>query len=217
MSTHITVNTLGKTDPDPVTGEPGRHRGGPADAPEPDMSANVSDADSHPVATGVGAVGIGAAGVAVGAMAGPIGAVIGGVLGAVAGGIGGSAVGESISAGSEDDFWRGQHARQAYATPSDDYEDFRPAYRVGYEGYSSLGSSERTFEECEAILRRNYEGTSPAPRLSWEKTRPAAQAAWHRLIREQNAGPNLDIPPDPIMATAPQAAEVPMSTPSRRS
>jgi hypothetical protein len=215
MSTHVTVNKLRETDPDPISGEPGAYRGGPPSAGNPESDPEHSAA--HPVATGVGAVSTAAAGAAVGAIAGPIGAVVGGVLGAVAGGIGGNAVGQSIDATAEDEYWRAQHAQQSYAKPDDTYDDFRPAYRVGYEGYSSLASSERTFEACEEMLRRNYETASPAPRLAWERTRPAAQAAWHRLIREENAGPNLDIPPSTIMATAPQAAEVPMSTPSPRS
>jgi hypothetical protein len=52
---------------------------------------------AHPVATGVGALGGGAAAAAIGlAVGGPVGGAIGAVVGAFAGGMGGSAVGESI-------------------------------------------------------------------------------------------------------------------------
>ncbi len=57
---------------DPLTGEPG----------------------SHPVGTGVGALGAGAAGGAIGAVGGPIGAGIGAAVGAVIGGLGGKAAAE---------------------------------------------------------------------------------------------------------------------------
>jgi hypothetical protein len=217
MSTHITDNALRETDPDPITGEPGRQRGG--QGPEGTHHINpdpiTGEPGSHPVATAVGAAGIAAAGAAIGTIAGPIGAVVGGVLGAVVGAAGGSAVGEEMSPTAEDAYWRAHHAQQKYALPNDLYEDYQPAYRVAYEGYSSLGGSERTFEEVEERLRREYERETP--RLGWEKSRYAAEAAWKRLGGRERVDPSLDIPPNPIQATAPQAAEVPMSTPSRRS
>ena len=56
--------------PDPITGEPG----------------------AHPVGVGVGAIGAGLAGAAIGAIAGPLGALVGAAIGAVAGGIAGHEV-----------------------------------------------------------------------------------------------------------------------------
>src|SRR5688572_21450636 len=47
---------------------------------------------SHPVGTGVGAVGGGIAGAAIGTVGGPIGAVVGAAIGATAGGLAGKAV-----------------------------------------------------------------------------------------------------------------------------
>ena len=55
---------------DPITGEPG----------------------AHPAAVGVGALGAGAAGAAIGMIVGPIGAIIGAAIGAVAGGLAGHEV-----------------------------------------------------------------------------------------------------------------------------
>ena len=55
---------------DPITGEPG----------------------AHPASVGVGALGAGAAGAAIGALAGPVGIVIGAAIGAVAGGLAGHEV-----------------------------------------------------------------------------------------------------------------------------
>lgn len=56
--------------PDPITGEPG----------------------AHPVGVGVGALGAGAAGAALGSIGGPIGMLIGAAIGAVAGGLAGKEV-----------------------------------------------------------------------------------------------------------------------------
>ncbi len=59
--------------PDPITGEPG----------------------AHPVGVGVGALGAGAAGAAIGSIGGPIGMLIGAAIGAVAGGLAGKEVATS--------------------------------------------------------------------------------------------------------------------------
>lgn len=87
MSTSITPEPADSTDPvvietpapvpapasahpDPITGEPG----------------------AHPVGVGVGALGAGAAGAAIGSIGGPIGMLIGAAIGAVAGGLAGKEV-----------------------------------------------------------------------------------------------------------------------------
>ena len=67
----------------------------PVKTEHPDDESENHEPEGHAVATGVGAVGGGAAGAAVGlAMGGPVGAVIGGAIGAVVGGVGSSAVAE---------------------------------------------------------------------------------------------------------------------------
>lgn len=57
--------------------------------------APQENSDSHPIATGLGAVGGGAAGAKIGgSISGRVGAVLGGVAGAIAGGIVGNTVAE---------------------------------------------------------------------------------------------------------------------------
>ncbi len=145
------------TNPDPITGEPG----------------------SHPIATGVGAAGAGAAGAAVGTMvAGPVGTVVGAVIGAVAGGLGGKAVGEAIDPTAEDNYWRETHSTQPYAKESGaDYDAYAPAYRTGYEGRQS--ATNQSFEDAEPELRTAYQSTSA--KISWDKAREATRAAWTRV------------------------------------
>src|SRR4029453_19377638 len=96
--TDITQKEKRDRNEDPITGEPG----------------------SHPVATGIGAAGAGAAGAAIGtAVGGPVGTVVGTGLGAVAGGYGGHAAGEAIDPTVEDAYWREQHSRQPFARSGD--------------------------------------------------------------------------------------------------
>src|SRR5471030_2652468 len=107
----------------------------------------------HPVGTSVGAVAGGAAaGAAVGTVAGPAGTIAGAAVGAIVGGLAGKGVAESINPSVEDSYWRDNHARQAYATGYG-YDDFAPAYRVGYEGYGLYGFDGKSYDESEAELR----------------------------------------------------------------
>ena len=143
---------------DPITGEPG----------------------SHPVATGVGAMGGGAAGAAIGtAVGGPVGTAVGAVIGAVAGGIGGHAAGEAVDPTAEDAYWREHHAKQPFARSGGDFAEFGPAYRSGYEGYAKHAKAAPSFEKAEPALRNEYE--SSGAKLPWEKARDASRAAWTRV------------------------------------
>src|SRR5438270_13023208 len=102
----------GSANRDPITGEPG----------------------AHPVGTGIGAVAGGAAaGAAGGAMAGPVGAAVGAVVGGVAGGLAGKGVAESIDPSAEDAYWRENYASRPYHDQTTSYDEYRPAYRYGWE------------------------------------------------------------------------------------
>ena len=154
--------------PDPITGAPG----------------------SHPVGTGLGAAAGGAAtGAAVGTFAGPVGTVAGAAVGAVVGGLVGKGIAEKIDPTVEDSYWRENHPRQAWAQ-NRSYDDFSPAYRTGYQGYSEYGAAGRTFEESEADLRRRYESNRPV--ISWEEARPATEAAWRKFDQNKATDAHVD-------------------------
>ena len=150
--------------PDPITGEPG----------------------SHPVGTGIGAAAGGAAaGAAVGTVAGPVGTAVGAAVGAVVGGLAGKSIAEKIDPTREDQYWRENHPRQPFAKDRP-YDEFAPAYRVGYEGYDEFGSSGKTFADSEAELRRRYELQEDA--LPWDEVRPASEAAWRKFEQPRSSG-----------------------------
>src|SRR5215217_7506449 len=154
--------------PDPITGAPG----------------------SHPVGTGIGAAigGAAAAGAIAGTVAGPVGTVAGAAIGAVVGGLVGKGVAEKIDPTREDAYWRENHARQGWAKGRS-YDEFSPAYRVGYEGYSQYGKVS-TFEEREAELRRQYEANKPT--VTWEEARPASRAAWQKFDSRNSPNTSVD-------------------------
>ncbi len=154
--------------PDPITGAPG----------------------SHPIGTGLGAAAGGAAaGAAAGSVVGPVGTLAGAAVGAIVGGLIGKGIAEKIDPTVEDAYWRDNHGRQTFARGRA-YDDFSPAYRVGYEGYGEFGASGKTFEENEAELRRRYEGRKP--KLAWDEARPASHAAWKKFEGKKTDSGSVD-------------------------
>ena len=135
---------------------------------------------SHPVGVGVGTAAGAAAGGAIGAVGGPVGAAIGAVVGGVAGAAAGKAGGEAVNPTVEDAYWREQHPRQDYATAGDNYDDFAPAYRAGYEGPARYRTS---YDEAEDEISRNWENDRGNSRLDWDRAKHAVRAGWHRVER----------------------------------
>jgi hypothetical protein len=88
-------------------------------------------------------------------------------------------VGQDFTA--EETYWRETYQREPYYTKETNYEDYAPAYRVGWEGVSRY--SGKGFDDVEPDLRRDYESVRGKSRLTWEKAKSAARAAWHRVER----------------------------------
>ena len=154
--------------PDPITGAPG----------------------SHPVGTGIGAAAGGAAaGAAAGTVAGPAGTVVGAAVGAVVGGLAGKSIAEKIDPTREDAYWREHHSEQTFAADRP-YDDFAPAYRVGYEGYGEFGATGTTFAQSEAELRRRYELQEAD--LPWDDARLASEAAWRKFDSGPRSSGDVD-------------------------
>jgi hypothetical protein len=147
---------------DPITGAPG----------------------AHPVGTGIGATGGGAAGAAIGAaVGGPVGAAVGLAAGAIAGGLAGKGAAEAVNPTVEDAYWRENYSRETWADKSYTYDDYQPAFRSGYEGYSRYGTAGKSYDEVEPQLRSDWERNRGKSRLEWERAKAASRAAWHRVER----------------------------------
>ncbi len=143
---------------DPITGEPG----------------------AHPVGVGLGTAGGATAGAALGSPGGPVGAVAGAIIGGIVGAVAGKAGAEAVNPTEEDRYWEGNHAAQDYADADYTYDDYRPAYRMGYEGPARHG---KTWDEAEGKLEREWEETKDKSRLGWDKAKHAVRAGWHRVER----------------------------------
>src|SRR5688572_10061879 len=110
--------------------------------PKPDANRDpiTGTPGAHPVGTGVGAAGAGAAGAAIGAaVGGPAGAAVGLAAGAIAGGLAGKGAAEAINPTAEEAYWRKNYLNEPYVERTLVYDEYAPAYRTGYEGYSRYG------------------------------------------------------------------------------
>lgn len=168
--------------PDPLSGEPGAHP----------VAAGVGAAVGGTVAgAALGAAGVNtAAGAALGAAAGPVGAVVGAVAGGILGGLAGKRVAESTHPlmAQEDTYWPAEdaywekHFRSCpYFRPGESYDDYRPAFRCGWD--ARVRYPGRPFEDFENELAGDWEVVRGSSPLSWHRARLAARDAWERAER----------------------------------
>lgn len=146
----------------------------------------MADRSDKGAATGVGAVAGGvlggvaggaAAGAAVGGMTGPVGAVVGAAVGAAAGALAGRQVAKADPA-VEDAYWRDNHASRPYVEGAS-YDEYAPAYRYGVDAYSRY--PDRSFDEVEPELSRDWGTARGRSSLEWDRAKHATRDAWQRV------------------------------------
>ena len=150
--------------------------------------ANEYDRDNtHPVGTGVGAVGGATAGAIAGSFFGPIGTLIGGAAGALAGGAAGHAVADNMDPAVEDTYWRNNYNSRPYYNSQYDYDtDYGPAYTYG----SAVRSEYRNQpwdDSLESDIAAGWEQARGSSRMSWDEARDATRDAYDRADRTYRA------------------------------
>lgn len=92
-----------------------------------------------------------------------------------------------FSAQAEDLYWSASYWKQPYFRADYDYEDYAPAYCVGYSGCAQYGGR---FEDAEKSLCANFVRIKGDSRLTWEEAIEPIKAAWERI--ECGAKPQSD-------------------------
>jgi hypothetical protein len=90
-----------------------------------------------------------------------------------------------VDARQEDEYWQRAFWLERYYSQGLDYEDYAPAYCVGYIGYAHYGGD---YGDAEKSLCANWERIKGSSRLSLESARLAMRAAWNRMARRARAG-----------------------------
>lgn len=80
----------------------------------------------------------------------------------------------------EDAYWARVYQGESYYRAGCDFEDYAPAYCVGYVGYAQYGGN---FGDAETSLCANWVRIKGDSRLSLEDAMPAIRAAWERAER----------------------------------
>ncbi len=89
----------------------------------------------------------------------------------------GFAAGE-VNAALEDQYWRIAYQDEAYFNEQFGFDDYHPAYVLGYQGPARFHSS---FEEAAPQLNKEWEQVKGKSRLSWDHARMAIRAAWDKV------------------------------------
>ncbi|NML43464.1 hypothetical protein HHL11_06845 [Ramlibacter sp. G-1-2-2] len=89
----------------------------------------------------------------------------------------------AVNPSAEDAYWREAYRREPYYRAGYSYEDYGPAYRVGY-----TGPVRRTgeFEQLEGALEADFRRVRGRSRLPWAQAREATRAAWSRVTRGEH-------------------------------
>ena len=82
----------------------------------------------------------------------------------------------------EDSYWQRNFRRERYCRAEFGYEDYAPAYCVGYVGCAQYGGR---FADAERSLCANWARIKGDSRLSPVEAMAAIRAAWERLARQR--------------------------------
>ena len=146
-----------------------------AELVNPQLANAIAD---HHLAEGLGAGGGAVVGAAAGAPGGPGGIVAAAAVGAVAGGAIGKGTAKLVDPKTEELHWRNAYRDRPYYDSGLAYDDYRPAYDLGYRMRATL--PEATFEQAERRISQDWAMAKGESRLTWEQARLAARDAWDR-------------------------------------
>lgn len=88
------------------------------------------------------------------------------------------AVSRNDSVHVEDLYWAHNYWREPYFRADYGYEDYAPAYCVGYSGCAQYGGR---FEDAEKSLCANFVRIKGDSRLTWDEALAPIRSAWARL------------------------------------
>jgi hypothetical protein len=83
----------------------------------------------------------------------------------------------------EDAYWERSYWRERYVRPDLNYEDYAPAYCVGYIGCAQYGGA---FEDAQPWLCANWERIKGDSRLPLKDALLAMRSAWERMASRRD-------------------------------
>ena len=89
----------------------------------------------------------------------------------------------------QDSYWQGAYWAQPYDRAECDYDDYAPAYCVGYIGFAQYGGR---FEEAEKSLCANWLRIKGDSRLTLDEAMQAIRAAWDHAAGAEREDDEFD-------------------------
>jgi uncharacterized protein (TIGR02284 family) len=74
-------------------------------------------------------------------------------------------------------YWRDAHTSEPYFEEGRHFEDYSPAYEIGWTGYHDYGGE---FDTADCVMATDWTVRKGISTLSWEQARAAGRAAWQR-------------------------------------
>lgn len=91
----------------------------------------------------------------------------------------GIGMGSAFDPDLEDAYWRENYSTRPYVRPGTSYDDYRDAYRYGWE--SRLSRANGRFEDAANDLERGWDKVRSKSRRTWSEVKEAVRDAWHRV------------------------------------
>lgn len=79
----------------------------------------------------------------------------------------------------EERWWRDNYRTRPYVDANRSFDEYRPAYRYGYESARRLGS--RNWDEAEPELRAGWDRYEERGQSTWEDVKDSVRDIWHRM------------------------------------
>jgi uncharacterized protein (TIGR02284 family) len=99
---------------------------------------------------------------------------------------------------SEIEYWREAHAREPYFEEGRHFEDYSPAYEIGWTGFHDYGGE---FGTAERVMATDWTVRKGISSLSWEHARAASRAAWQRAHNAREFTTDGSAEPEDVIAT----------------
>jgi hypothetical protein len=83
-------------------------------------------------------------------------------------------------ADAEDTYWRNEFRTRPYVRPGAAYDEYRDAYRYGWESRASHKAA-RAWDDVSHDLESGWEKAKQTSRLAWNEAKEAVRDGWHHL------------------------------------
>ena len=135
----------------------------------------------HNIGAGTGAAAGAATGAAIGAAGGPVGMAVGAIIGGVVGAKAGDSIAETVNPTTYNSYWSDNYNKADYYVAGRDWNDYAPAYKLGYDSFDKYRG--RPYSDAEAELERDWDTLKGKSRLGWNEAKGAVRDGWHHIER----------------------------------